>query len=152
MSLLITGLPAELFRPLFALSDAELQARGGVRRIAEGGEPCRVSLTDAGPGDALILVNHEHHAVASPYRMRYAIFVRPGEARFEAVDRIPEQLTRRTLAVRSFNGAGMNLAHRLVDGAALGETAEDLLADPAATYLHVHFASAGCYAARIERA
>ncbi|TMJ25879.1 MAG: DUF1203 domain-containing protein, partial [Alphaproteobacteria bacterium] len=28
---------------------------------------------------------------------------------------------------------------------------ERLLAEPRAAYLHVHFAAAGCYAARVER-
>jgi uncharacterized protein DUF1203 len=72
MSFRITGMPAENFAPLFDLSDAELKARGGVRRKASGREPCRVSLTDAEPGDDLILVNYEHLPVATPYRMRYA--------------------------------------------------------------------------------
>ncbi len=75
----IQGLPAEQFAPLFALSDEELAERGAVRRIADGPRPCRISLTDAQAGDELILVNYEHHAVASPYRMRFAIYVRKDE-------------------------------------------------------------------------
>ena len=153
MSFRITGLPAETFAPLFELSDAELKARGGVRRAASGGEPCRISLTDAEPGDDLILVNHEHQPADSPYRMRYAVFVRLDERRFDAVDVIPEQLSRRMLAVRSFDNDGMNVAHALVQGGdALGGVISSFLADPAAVYLHVHFASAGCYAARVDRA
>ena len=77
----IRCLPAEKFAPLFALSDAELEAQDAVRRIADGrepGYPCRISLTDSKPGDELILANYEHHPVASPYRMRFAIFVRRG--------------------------------------------------------------------------
>ena len=148
----ITGLPAETFAPLFDLSDAELAARGGVHREAVGGEPYRVSLTDAAPGDALILVNHEHLPVASPYRMRYAVFVRRGEARFDRPGTVPGQLRRRTLAVRSFDGAGMNVAHELVEGTALEGAIGRLFADPAAAYLHVHYAAAGCYAARVDRA
>src|SRR5258708_4201547 len=107
MSFRITGLPAEDFAPLFAMSDAELAANGAVRRIADSGSPCRVSLTDATPGDELILVNYEHHPVASPYRMRFAIFVREGEERFDAVDQVPEQLRTRTLAARSFDDKAM---------------------------------------------
>lgn len=79
MSFRITGLPAERFAHLFALSDQELAAQGAVRRIADGrmpGYPCRVSLTDSHEGDELILVNYEHHGVDSPYRMRFAIYVR----------------------------------------------------------------------------
>src|ERR1700683_4754022 len=105
----ILGLPAEQFAPLFALSDAELATQGAVRRIAdarERGYPCRVSLADS-TGDELILVNYEHHAVASPYRMRFAIYVREGDETFDAVDTVPEQLRGRTLAVRAFDDDGM---------------------------------------------
>ena len=151
MSFRITGLAAETFEPLFDLSDAELKARGGVRRKASGREPCRVSLTDAEPGDDLILVNYEHLPLASPYRMRYAVFVRRGETRFDRPDTVPEQLRSRMLAVRSFDGGGMNVAHELVEGTALGDAIERLFADPAAAYLHIHYASAGCYAARVDR-
>ena len=66
MSFRITGLPAENFTHLFALDDAELAALGAVRRTAEHPAPCRVSLTDATPGDEVILVNYEHHAVDEP--------------------------------------------------------------------------------------
>src|SRR5580698_11627745 len=89
----IQGLPAEQFAPLFSMSETELAQHGAVRRIAdarERGYPCRVSLTDSKPGDELILVNYEHHAVASPYRMRFAIYVRPGEQPFDAVDEVPD--------------------------------------------------------------
>jgi Protein of unknown function (DUF1203) len=148
----IQGLPAEHFAPLFALSDAELAQRGAVRRIANAGYPCRVSLTDAKPGDELILINYEHHAVASPYRMRFAIYVRNGEQTFDAVDEVPEQLRTRTLAVRSFDTDAMMVDRTLVEGANLEHAIDKLFADPRAAYLHVHFAAPGCYAARVERA
>ena len=76
MNFRIRGFEAEQFSHLFALSEAELAAQGALRKIADGPCPCRVSLTDATPGDEVILVNYEHHAVASPYRMRFAIYVR----------------------------------------------------------------------------
>ena len=148
----IQGLPAEPFTHLFALSDEALKQRGAVRRIADVPRPCRVSLTDAEPGDELILVNYEHHAVASPYRMRFAIYVRKGEQTFDAVDEVPAQLRTRTLAVRGFDAAGMMTGWELVEGASLEAVIEKLFADPRAAYLHVHFAAPGCYAARIERA
>jgi Protein of unknown function (DUF1203) len=72
MNFRIRGLEARQFDHLFALSDAELAEHGAVRRIAEGPRPCRISLSDAKPGDELILVNYEHHPVSSPYRMRFA--------------------------------------------------------------------------------
>jgi hypothetical protein len=84
MSFRITGLPAETFAPLFDLSDAALAAQDAVRQIADGrrpGYPCRIGLTDSEPGDELILVNHEHHAADSPYRMRFAPWAVKGEVR-----------------------------------------------------------------------
>jgi hypothetical protein len=138
----IRGLPAEQFAPLFSLSDEELAANGAVRRIADDrnpGYPCRVSLTDSNPGDELILVNYEHHAVDSPYRMRFAIYVRPGDKTFDAVDRVPGQLRARMLAVRAFDGGSMMIGHALVDGKELEPAIERLFADAQAAYLHIHF-------------
>lgn len=149
----IKGLPAEQFAPLFALSDEALKQHGAVRRIADrAGYPCRVSLTDAAPGDELILANYEHHAVDSPYRMRFAVYVRRGETTFDAVDTVPEQLRTRTLAVRGFDGDGMMTGRELVEGAKLEDAIARQFAEPRAAYLHVHFAAAGCYAAKVERA
>ena len=152
MSFRITGLPAEDFSHLFSMSDAELEKHGAVRRIADGPYPCRVSLADASVGDELILTNYEHHAVDSPYRMRFAIFVRKGDATYDAVDTVPEQLRKRTLAARAFDSDGMMVGRELVEGPALEGAIEKLFANPRAAYLHVHFAAPGCYAARVERA
>jgi hypothetical protein len=151
----IRGLPAEQFAPFFSMSDEELAANGAVRRIADArkpGYPCRVSLNDSNPGDELILLNYEHHAVASPYRMRFAIFVRSGDKTFDAVDTVPEQLRTRTLAVRAFNADGMMIGHALVDGGELESAIDRLFANEEAAYLHIHFAAPGCYAAQVERA
>ena len=151
----IQGLPADQFAPLFSMSDAELAKRGAVRRIADDrgrGYPCRVSLTDSTPGDELILVNYEHHAVASPYRMRFAIYVRPGEQQYDAVDEVPDYLRGRTLAARAFDDNGMMVGWELAEGDALEGTIEKPLSQPRAVYLHIHFAAPGCYAARIEPA
>jgi hypothetical protein len=155
MSFRITGLAAKNFAHLFDLSDEELAARGAVRRIADGrvpGYPCRVSLTDSQAGDELLLVNYEHHHVDSPYRMRFAIYVRRGETTYDATDEVPEQLRTRTLAVRAFDADAMMVGWEMVDGRELESAIARLFADARAAYLHVHFAAPGCYAARVERA
>ena len=155
MSFRIKGLPAEHFNHLFAMTDEELAEHHVVRRIADDrqpGYPCRVSLTDSKPGDELLLVNYEHLSVDSPYRMRFAIFVRKGDRTYDEIGEVPEQLRKRTLAVRAFDRQGMMLAFELVDGRALEQAIEKQLAIPNAEYLHVHFAALGCYAARVERA
>ena len=155
MSFRITGLPAEKFSSLFELSDKELATQGAVRRTADArspGYPCRISLTDSKEGDELLLVNYEHHPVDSPYRMRFAIYVRRGEETYDAIDQVPEQLRIRQLAGRSFDRNGMMVGWELVDGRKLEGATERLFADPNAAYLHVHYAAPGCYAARIDRA
>jgi hypothetical protein len=152
MSFRITGLPAENFSHLFSLDDAELAALGAVRRTADGPYPCRVSLSDANVGDELILTNYEHHAVDSPYRMRFAIFVRKGDETYDKVGEVPQQLRKRQLAARAFDKNGMMVAFELVEGPKLEGTIEKLLAKPQTDYLHLHYAAPGCYAARVERA
>jgi Protein of unknown function (DUF1203) len=155
MSFRLSGLPAKQFADLFELPDQELAARGALRKIADArrpGYPCRVSLTDSREGDELLLLNYEHHAVASPYRMRFAIYVRRGEETYDRVDEVPEQLGLRQLAVRAFDGGAMMRGWELVDGRELESAIERLFADPHAAYLHIHFAAPGCYAARVDRA
>jgi hypothetical protein len=149
----ITGLPAEPFQHLFALDDAALRRHGAVRRIAaDGGYPCRVSLTDAAPGDEVILVNYEHQDADTPYRARHAIYVREGERRYDAVGAVPEQLKKRLLSVRAFDQAGMMVDADVTDGTALEPVIGRFFADQAVAYLHLHYARPGCYAARVDRA
>jgi hypothetical protein len=152
MSFRIVGLPAETFAGLFSLSDEELKARRAVRRVADsGGYPCRISLTDAAPGEEVVLVHYEHQPADSPYRSSHAVYVRAGETTYDRVDEVPEQLRKRTLSVRGFDRDGMITDADLVDGSELEGLIDRLFADPRAAYLHVHFARPGCYAARVER-
>jgi len=155
MSFQISGLPVAEFVPLFALSDAELAARQIVRRVADArpGFPCRVSLRDAEVGERVLLLNYEHLAVASPYRSRYAIYVREHarERRLE-VNQVPEVLSARLLSVRAFDGEGMLRGAEVVWGQELEQLIESMLRAPGTCYLHVHNAKPGCFAARVDRA
>jgi hypothetical protein len=152
MNFRILGLPASDFTHLFELSDVDLAKRGGARRKADGKYPCRVSLTDSQPGEELLLINYEHHPVDSPYRMRFAIFVREGDQTYDKVNEIPEQLRKRMLAVRSFDSSGMMVDNQLVDGQEVEPVIEKLFTPSNVDYLHIHFAAPGCYAAKVERA
>jgi uncharacterized protein DUF1203 len=151
MNFRIRGLEARQFDHLFALSDAELAAHGAIRRIADGPRPCRISLSDAKPGDELILVSYEHHAVSSPYRMRFAIYIRRGEETFDAIGDVPEQLRKRTLAVRGFDASGMMTGWEIVEGTNVEAAIERQFANVEVEYLHIHFAAPECYAARVDR-
>ncbi|HYW93096.1 MAG TPA: DUF1203 domain-containing protein [Gammaproteobacteria bacterium] len=154
MGIRITGLPAAQFSHLFTLSDTELTRRSAMRVIADRDRslPCRVSLTDARAGDEVILVNYEHLPVATPYRSRYAIFVREGEDRYDSTEEVPDQLLRRTLSLRAFSDRHLLAGCAVVEGKDLQTSAGSVLENPRVSYLHVHFAAAGCYAARVDRA
>jgi hypothetical protein len=155
MSFRITGLSPEPFRHLYGLPDAEL-AGHGVRRVAVDhapGYPDRIEVRDAAPGESVLLVNYTHQPADTPFRSSYAIYVREGaETVYDAVDRIPEAMRRRMIALRAFDEEGMLIDADLADGSALEPLIARLLADPKAAYLHAHYAKPGCYAARIDRA
>ena len=151
----ISGLPLGQFSPLFSLSDDELAHHDALRVVADRrpGFPCRVSLRDAEAGERLLLLNYEHLALASPYRSRHAIYVR--ESATEAhlsTDEVPEQLRTRLLSIRAFDARGMMAGAEVTPGTALERVIEQLLSNPNVTYLHIHNAKPGCYAARVDRA
>lgn len=154
MGFRIRGLPAEPFAELFSLSGDALTARGAVRVTADRapGFPCRISLTDAAVGDELILAHHEHHAVNSPFRSSYAIYVRRGEQTFDEVDCVPEMLRSRLLSLRAFDPQGMLLEADVAGGGEVEALIARLFADTRVAYLHIHFSKPGCYAALVERA
>jgi Protein of unknown function (DUF1203) len=155
MNFQISGLPLAQFAPLFSLSDEQLQAHNAVRRIADKnpGFPCRVSLRDAEPGESVLLLNYEHHAVATPYRSSHAIYVRETARQATlAVGEIPPVLSSRLLSVRAFDGAGFMVGADVVQGADLASAISKFFSDSAVAYLHLHNAKPGCYAARVDRA
>jgi hypothetical protein len=154
MSFVISGLDPALFRPFYGRSDAELAEARVVRMTADAkpGFPCRVTLEDAEPGETLLLLNHEHLPVDTPYRSRHAIFVREGAEKAARIeDEVPEQLACRLLSVRAFDAAGMMTDAEVIEGRELAPLIERFFADPAVAYLHAHNARRGCYAARIDR-
>jgi uncharacterized protein DUF1203 len=154
MSFRVLGLSPEPFRPLFAMPDARLHRLGARRVVADDPRmPCRVSMEHAELGEELLLLNFEHQPANTPYRATHAIYVRKAADRaFEAVDTVPEVLASRLLAVRAFDAQHMMVDAEVCEGSAAAAIFERFLADPQASYLHVHNAKRGCYAARVERA
>lgn len=154
MSFRVLGLAPDLFRHYFELSDDEL-VRAGARRVFADAPalPCRVSMAHAQPGDELVLVNFEHQPGHSPYRSNHAIYVnRRADRAFDAVDVVPEVITSRLVSVRAFDADHMIVDADVVEGTQAAALFERLLANPVASYLHVHNARRGCYSARVERA
>jgi hypothetical protein len=116
------------------------------------GFPCRVSLEDAEIGEEVLLLNYEHLPVNTPYRASHAIYVRPDAmpAHLE-VNEIPTMLRSRLLSIRAFDHEGMMRGADVAEGEQCVHVIEQLFADRRVAYLHLHFAKAGCYAARVER-
>ena len=154
MGFRITGLSPDPFRNLFGLTDDQLAALGAQRMIADNhpGYPDRVTLRDAEAGQSLILVNYEHQPAETPYRSRHAIFVLEGaQTAFDAVDVIPEVMATRWMSLRAFDGRDMMVDAALAAGPELVDAIDRMLAGPQVAYVQAHYATRGCYAARITR-
>jgi hypothetical protein len=155
MSFRIHALPYEPFAALFKLSDADLAQAGATRMVVDTrpGSPCRVSLTDAEPGETVVLVNFEHQPANSPYRASHAIFIRENaEQAFPRVGEVPEVLSSRLISVRAFDERHYMIAADVVEGSKLGEAIPVMLENPEVAYLHLHNAKPGCFAASVTRA
>ena len=155
MSFRIRGLAPEPFASLFALDDEVLATRGIQRLTVDQphSAPCRISLTDAEPGEELLLLAYAHQPATSPFQASGPIFVRSGVERpFDAVDLIPDAIARRTISVRAYDADAMMIEGELVQGADLPPLLEQWLARPEVDVVHLHYARRGCYAALAERA
>ncbi|MBV8686027.1 MAG: DUF1203 domain-containing protein [Alphaproteobacteria bacterium] len=154
MSYRVAGLDPAPFRPLYGLGEAALAERGAIRMVADSrpGFPDRIELRDVAVGETVLLVNFVHQPAATPYRASHAIFVREGaEAAAETLGVLPEALAIRPLSLRGFDNRGMMADAALVAPGEAEAAVLRLLERPEVAYLHAHYATRGCYAARIDR-
>lgn len=150
----VSPLDIEPFEPLFGLSDTELAAAGAVRMEAgaKPGFPCRLTLEDAEVGESVLLVNYKHLPVSSPYRSSHAVFVREHARPARPFDNtLPESLAIRLLSIRAFDESGMMINADVVHGSEAVATIEGMLENAQVSYLHLHNAKPGCFAARVDR-
>ncbi|HXZ02112.1 MAG TPA: DUF1203 domain-containing protein [Stellaceae bacterium] len=158
MSFRVSGLSVSEFTPLFALSDAELLARGFRRcraPMAGARMPCRVSLGFTPPGETAILLAYTHQpAPHSPFRASGPIFVREkARETFDRIDELPPALAdSAALSLRAYDEGDMMVDADIVPGSAARPALERLLGRVDVAYVHAHFAPRGCYLARIDRA
>ncbi|MEP1535974.1 MAG: DUF1203 domain-containing protein [Paracoccaceae bacterium] len=155
MTFQICALPEGMFDHLFDLTEDQRTAQNvvTVTATADDGYPCRISLEDADPGETLILVNHTHLDVASPYASKHAVYVKENAIKANlALDEVPPVLTSRLLSVRAFDENGMIIDADVLDGTQLSDTLGAFFDKPSVDFIHVHFAKPGCYAARVVRA
>ncbi|KAI3335646.1 hypothetical protein F4824DRAFT_153126 [Ustulina deusta] len=145
-------------RPLPAPLVEEPSALLSVLKTPDGPVPCRRCLQDSQVGDELLLVSYDPFLGKSPYQCASPIFVHSNPACEPAAVQpsggsVPEQLRKRLLSVRAYDGQHMLRGAEVVDGDRLPETCQRLLGDESsAEYCHVHYAAQGCFAVRIEKA
>ena len=155
MSFRISGLDPREFSHLYGLSNERLAELGARRVVADRrpGYPDRIELRDLEVGESALLVNYVHQPADTPFRASHAIFVREGAVdRCVAVDEILEVMRTRAISLRVFDHAHMMVDADLLEGTLLDAAIERHLARPEVAYLQAHYATRGCYAARIERA
>ena len=154
MGFQISALNIDQFSHLFGQDQEEL-ARQGVQRVvvdSNPGFPCRVSLQDAEVGEKALLMNYEHQSSPTPYRSSHAIFIREGASQARPHrNEVPVMFRHRLLSVRAFDDAGMMIDADVTDGQRLESLIERMLENDSVSYLHIHNARPGCYAARVER-
>ena len=129
---------------------AHLRAGATVVRVADEspGYPCRQCLCDAAVGEELVLVSYDPFDTDSPYRSASPIFLHRDDCSDgRDTSAVPDQLARRQLSVRTFDGAAMMLDGRVIDGAELASTLDEMLALPGTERVHIHNAGPGCFAA-----
>jgi hypothetical protein len=154
MSFQITALDPKPFEHLFDLTADQLKQQNAVRVTANEspGFPCRVSLMDANIGDTLILVNHQHLNVASPYAATHAIYVRQGVKQAQPPkSTVPDVLATRLLSIRAFDKSGMMQQADVVDGQTLAQHLPKMFENPKIAHIDIHNAKQGCFAARAHR-
>ena len=154
MSFRISGLPLEPFAHLIGAGEATLAAARALRTVAEAdhGYPCRVTLEDAAAGESLLLLNYVHQPADTPFRASHAIYVRECARRPASFDdAVPPSFRNRMMSLRAFDVAGSLVAAELGPGAQTATLVERLFADPGCAYVHAHYATYGCFAARIDR-
>lgn len=155
MNFRILPLPLAPFQSLFTLEDVALKTMGARRMVAEKphASPCRISLTDAEPGELLILLSHRHlDDPSSPYRSEGPIFVR--EAAVEAAldpGVVPDTLSRRLLSVRVYDAGWMMTDADVIEGRDLAERLTDWFERPGSAMIHLHTARRGCFLAAAAR-
>ncbi|HEY6048555.1 MAG TPA: DUF1203 domain-containing protein [Sphingomicrobium sp.] len=151
MTYRITGLDPAPYKPLFGLTDAELEERGIVRMTVDSPTfPCRISLVDRPLGEQVLLLNHVSHDVANPYRASHAIFVADAD-RAEFIDEVPPVFRTRVLSLRGFDSNGMMAAAVLTQPGETDAGIRQLFDNPEIETIHAHNAMRGCFSAKIER-
>ncbi len=117
------------------------------------GYPCRQCLQDAEIGDELLLVSYDPFNVETPYRSASPIFLHRERCEPPSdLTVLPAQLTIRQLSVRAFDENALMIDAAVIWGDDLATTLERFFGAEGCDHVHVHNATRGCWAVRVDRA
>lgn len=155
MNFQFQALKHQQFTQYYGLTDEELASKGVQVYTVDSypGYPCRVTLKESEVGKRILLLNHEHLSVNSPYRSRHAIFVEDGaQAQNVPINNVPESIKLRQVSIRAFDSNGMMTEADCISGEKVAPLLSSMLSNPEVAYIQVHTAERGCFLAQVERA
>ena len=154
MSFQIHALPETLFSQYFEYDKHKLNLSNAHLEIVTENHsiPCRVSLSYAKVGEIVLLVNYQHQPKNTPYKSTHAIFVRKDVRQANlVVNEVPNILTTSVLSIRGFDCRHFIKQAVVIEGLKLAETLETIFDCAEISYIHIHFAGAGCFTAKATR-
>lgn len=141
------AIPAEVVDGIRA-GARDASGNSPARWTAEGGEPVRCCLSDAQPGEELLLFGYVPDIPAtSPYREVGAVFVHAQPCASPApTDRYPADWYGRAQVLRAYDERGwIHPATRTHDGSDPEAAIADVLAEPGVVQVHSRNIAYGCY-------
>jgi hypothetical protein len=154
MAFFISGLKSNAFEALNGLSEEQLAERNVVVYVAneKPGFPCRVTLDDAEVGERVFLLNYAYQPNDTPYKASHAIFVRENAADATPYENeVPVSLSSRLLSLRGFDANHMMIEADIAQGADIKPMLEGFFENPDVSYIQMHYARRGCFAAVAHR-
>ncbi|SFK51962.1 Protein of unknown function [Pseudovibrio ascidiaceicola] len=154
MAFFISGLKSNEFEALNGLSEEQLAKRNVVVYVADEkpGFPCRVTLDDAEVGERVFLLNYAYQPNDTPYKASHAIFVRENAADATPYENeVPVSLSSRLLSLRGFDANHMMIEADIAQGADIKPMLEGFFENPDVSYIQMHYARRGCFAAVAHR-
>ncbi|MFT6733779.1 MAG: hypothetical protein ACJAS9_001969 [Polaribacter sp.] len=117
------------------------------------GYPCRVSLEDAKIGERVLFLPYWHHDVESAYKAMGTVLVRENAKTTKPqVNQVPQMLLHRLLSIKAYDSNNMMVGHDIAEGSELEFKLKEQFKNTKVEYIHLHYASPGCFCSTVSRA
>ena len=137
------------------LNDEELEAHQAKWLTVDEypGYPCRVSLEDARIGERVLFLPYWHHDVKSAYKAMGTVLVRENANTTKLqVNQVPQMLLHRLLSIKAYDSNNMMVDHDIAQGSELEYKLKEQFKNINVEYIHLHYASPGCFCSQVNRA